>query len=309
MDFTKFNSLIELLEYFSTEEICRKHLEETRWGDEPECPHCGHKKIYKFKDGKRFKCSGCKKQFTVKVGTLFENSKVSLKKWFMAIYLNLASRKGISSMQLARQIKVTQTTAWFMLQRIRFSMDDSPEEQLEGEFEVDCCHIGGKEKNKHYNKKARFLGVSHAELKQTVFGIMQRDGQVQTFLVDGEQKELVQTIIRDRIKEGSRIISDDHTSYIGLGDYCRHQVVSHSQHQYVIDDIYTNTLEGFWGILKRGILGIFHSVSKKYLNLYLKEFCFRYNLRKRSIGEQFQCTIEKTRNKRLTHKTLTKKLA
>jgi transposase-like protein len=151
-----FSSLIELLDYFSTTKKCEEYIQVKRWGNSPICPHCEGEKIYKFSDGKRFKCGSCKKQFTVRIGTIFQDSNVPLRKWIIAMYLNTCHKKGISSYQLAKDIKVTQKTAWFMLQRIRYGLGhDTANEQLEGTVQVDETFVGGKNKNRHADKKVK----------------------------------------------------------------------------------------------------------------------------------------------------------
>jgi len=282
----KFDSLIEFSDYFKDEQTCIDYFAKKRWGDSPYCPHCGCKKIYCFSDKRRYKCSECRKQFTAKTGSLFEGTKLSLRKWFMAIYLITSHKKGISSYQLAKDLKVTQKTAWFILHRIRYGMSKGFGIRLEGDVEVDETYVGGKNKNRHWNKKVKNSQGRSIIDKTPVFGMLQRGGNVITKVIPDVRGETLQNIIKQYIKKNSRILSDEYLGYRGLEKLYEHRIVNHGAKQYVNGDIYTNTIEGFWSILKRGILGIYHQVSRKHLQKYTDEFSFRYNVKKLSEGQK-----------------------
>lgn len=305
-----FDSLIELLEYFDTELKCVSYFQNRCWENNVICPHCENEKIYKFSDGKRFKCASCKQIFTVKTGTIFEDSNLPLRKWFIAMYLATAHKKGISSHQLARDIKVTQKTAWFMLQRIRFQLGSIEEtEQLVGIVEADETFVGGKNKNRHKDKKVAQCQGRAFKDKTPILGLMERQevdyierthkvikdrtviekhvlkpSKVRCFVVPNTKTASIQPIILNNVVTNSTFISDEWMGYNGLNKYYEHFVVDHGRGQYAIGDIHSNTIEGFWTWIKRAIIGIYHSVSRKHLQLYAYEAAFRYNTRNEKQG-------------------------
>lgn len=302
-----FTSLVELIDYFNSEEKCLQYYEFIRWHDIISCPHCNCIKIYKFKDNKRYKCSGCKKQFTVRVGTIYEDSKISLRKWFIATYLLSANKKGISSYALARQIKVTQKTAWFMLHRIRhkLSAENELDNQLEGVIQLDETFVGGKNKNRHKDKK-----VEHCEgrsfkdktpvmglLQQQVYEIIERPHKVITDRVVKEkivnkqsvvvlqtvkntQAIVLQPIIWKTVHKDCILISDEWHGYRGLDYYYDHRIIDHRAKQYVdAAGNTTNAIEGLWTSFKRAYIGVYHFMSKEHLQAYANEIAYRYNTR------------------------------
>jgi transposase-like protein len=301
---TKFNSLIQLSNYLSDEDKCLQYIEEWRWKGTIHCPHCGMDKIYRFRTRKIFKCKSCNNQFSVKVGTIFEKSKVELKKWILAIYLNGANKKGISSHQLAREIEVTQKTAWFMLHRIRKALVPDTSEQLEGVVMSDETFVGGKNKNRHADKKFKNAQGRSFKDKTPVLGLMQTDGDVRCFVIGETSKEDMHPLIRQHVKVGSVFVSDEWRAYIGIEDAFQHEVVRHNKKQYLSDAGFTtNALEGFWSHLKRTIFGIYHNVTRKHLQRYVDEISFRYNTRLLKQGERFELTMSRI-NTRLTYKQL-----
>lgn len=185
----KFSNLLELTQVFNTEDKALKHLKEIRWHGKPYCPHCGNKKVYEFKDGKLYKCASCRKKFTVIVGTIFEDSKIPLRKWFIAIYLITSHKKGISSLQLSKDIGVTQKTAWFILHRLRLATKTkSFNEPLKNTVEVDETYIGGKERYKHLSKRKKKTQGRCAETKTPVLGLVERDGKIKAFKIDNVKR-------------------------------------------------------------------------------------------------------------------------
>lgn len=288
-----FKNLSDFHKAFPDEISCIEFVSEMRWNGKPVCPHCNSdKKAYKIQGGKKFKCSECRTNFTVKTGTIFEDSPISLSKWFLAIYLISSNKKGISSINLGQQIGVTQKTAWFMNHRIRFAMSNgSFESELGNVVEMDETYFGGKNKNKHNSKK--LLGTGTAN-KQAVFGMIERKGNVKAIPVIKTDGETLVPIVIDNVAKGSTVMTDEHGAYYYLGDNnYNHNVVNHTKGQYVNGAIHTNGIENFWSILKRGIYGIYHQVSPKHLHRYCNEFAFRFNSRVIENNQRFEYTFTK----------------
>lgn len=294
INFSKFNSLYSVAMYFKTESKCQQAIVESRWGDDVVCPYCGKHHCNKRADG-RWCCSQCNKNFSEKVGTIFENTKIGLRKWFMAMYLISTHKKGISSHQLARDIEVTQKTAWFILQKIRtlFSQDDST--ALVGDVECDEAYIGGREQNKHEWKKTKGTQGRSTKTKTPVFGMVQRGGKVVVVKCEKTDGATLLPIIEHFIAEGSTIHTDELNSYNGIkADKYTHKVVNHGRKEYVKGGDFTNTIEGFWATLKRMIEGVYHSITSKYLQRYIDEAVYRYNTRKTSGSECFKQMFTKS---------------
>lgn len=249
-------------------------METARWPNGIICIHCGHDVVYKIRQGKLYTCKSCRKQFTIRTGTIMEDSHIAIRKWLYAMYLISTSRKGISSIQLSKEIGVTQTSAWFMLHRIREAchMDG----QISGVIEADETYIGGKEKNRHQSKK---LGLGRGPAGKTaVLGMRSRDGEVRAEVLEDTEGKTIHKAIASNIAKGSKLYTDEHRSYEGLVDY-RHKSVNHHIGEYVRGDVHTNTVESLWALIKRGHYGTFHQWSKKHLHRYVNEFCFRLNTR------------------------------
>ena len=286
-----FKGFASFLETFKDDESCRKFLEYIFWQDKPVCSSCGHdKKIYRFKNGKTFKCPICQRKFTITVGTVFHSSHIPLKKWFIAIYLLSAHKNGISSCQLARDMEITQHNAWFMLHKIRKVIADSNhfKEMLEGIIECDETYVGGKNKNRHWDKKFKYSQGRSIVDKAPVFGILQRNGKVKVWVLKSLDGENMKRLIRDNVKAGSIICTDEYKSYRGLNRYFEHKVIDHSKGQHKVDEIYhTNNVENFWNFIKREIMGTYRKVDRFYLNRYAKEAAYRYNTRKLTDSARF----------------------
>lgn len=302
----KFDNLLSLLSYFDSEQKCIDYLALQRWGDNISCVYCNNDKVYTLKgENKRYKCASCRKQFSVKSGTVFENSKISFKTWFAAIYLVTSHKKGISSLQLMRDLGVTQKTAWFMLQRIRFALDQHNDFELDNEVEIDETYVGGKNKNRHDNKKAVNSQGRSAKDKSPVVGMVERKGKLTARQVANVQMPTLTKEIIKNVRESATIFTDEWLGYNGLKRIYDHSIVKHNQGQYVNGRIHTNTIEGFWSLLKRGIFGIYHFTSKKHLQKYVDEFVFRYNTRTSTEHERFNIFLNNS-NGRLTYNELIK---
>lgn len=286
IDLAKFNSLFDLTAYFNTEEKCKKLLREQRWGNDLACPECGSMHVYSRKDG-RFMCADCNHTFSVLSGTIFENTKIPLRKWFMAMYLISSHKKGISSVQLALDIKVTQKTAWFMLHKIRHLYGQNID-KLQGKVEMDEMYHGGKETNKHESKKTEGTQGRSTKTKTPIFGMMEREGAVMALAVENTRMETLIPIIKRYVFEHSEVFTDELSSYSKLSDNgYTHNVVHHHEKEYAVGENYTNTIEGFWGHFRRMVYGVYHYISKRYLQRYIDEQVYRWNTRKADAGVRF----------------------
>jgi transposase-like protein len=293
----KFKNLVELTTYFPDDQSCREYLEKQRWNGNPICPHCQHTTVYKFSDGKHYKCKSCRKKFTVLVGTVFEDTHVSLRKWFIAIYIFTSHKKGISSHQLAKDLGITQKSAWHLLHRIRYAFGEAEPEMMQDTVEVDETYIGGKQKGK------RGRGAAG---KTAVLGLVERNGRVYAKPVAKVDAKTLQNEIRAKVVKGSNLMTDEFLSYRGLNKDYTHRTIQHGEGIYVRGNVHTNTIEGYWSLLKRGIFGIYHQVSKKHLHRYCTEFGFRYNTRKGDEITRFDNVLAEC-DGRLMYKTLTAK--
>jgi transposase-like protein len=286
---------------YLNEDDARTYLEQLRWPNSAICPHCNSVGAYKLQpkaDSKRpvrkgvWKCKACRKQFTVTVGTIFEDSHIPIHQWLSAIQFLCASKKGMSAHQLHRMLNITYKSAWFMAHRIRYAMGQPPlTEKLQGIVEADETYIGGKARGK------RGRG---AENKTPVFSLVQRGGDVRSFKTERVTAKNLKTMIRENVDRKSTIMTDEFLAYKYLHEeFADHQTVSHGSREYVRGDVHTNTAEGYFSLLKRGIIGIYHHISPQHLGLYLAEFDFRYNSRKVEDGVRMMLAIDGTKGKRL----------
>jgi transposase-like protein len=271
-----------MMEAFPDEQTCIDHLRAIRWADGAYCPHCGSTKVYHFSDNRTHKCGDCRQRFSIKVGTIFEDTKLPLRKWFIAIWLITSHKKGVASTQLAKDLKITQKSAWFVLHRLRYAArTKSFEAPLDGDVEVDETYVGGKAKNKHGGRSGGGSGVKG---KAAVVGAVERGGRVIATTIEHVNTDSLESFVSDNVSTASRSVStDEHQGYRRIGRVYSHGVVAHTKGEFVRGNIHTQTIDGYWSQLKRQIVGIHHWVSVKHLNRYVAESSWRYN--RRSSGE------------------------
>ncbi len=281
-------------------------MEKHRWGEHPGCPHCGDMDVYRMRsrDGSRekyfrWRCRGCKRQFSVRTGTVFEDSRIPLRHWCFAFWRAATSKKGVSALEIHRQTGLSYKSSLFLLHRIRFAMAGSGNGPLSGTVEVDETYVGGKARHVRDRREAWAR-------KAPVIALVERGGDVRCLHVNDIKGETLKDAIRSNVDRGSRIMTDEAPQYRGIGDEYEggHETVKHSAYEYARGDVTTNTVEGFFSIVKRSINGIYHSVSKKHLHRYLDEYEFRYNGRGLSDGERTVAAIRGADGKRLRYRAM-----
>lgn len=312
---TQPKTLQEAVVYFSNSANCLKYVQAWRWPDGVViCPTCGSKKVKFLENQNRWQCSSHhpKRQFSVKVGTIFEDSPLGLDKWLVAMWLVANCKNGISSCEIARALGITQKTAWFMDHRIRLSMqDDVLGKKLGsggGEIEVDESFIGGKARNMHVSERKRRITGTGTKDKVAVIGILERGGKVRTSVVPNRRKSTLQAEVRKHVEAGAALYTDALLSYEGLASEYAHQAIDHAV-QYVDGRVHTNGLENFWSLLKRGVAGTYVSVEPFHLFRYLDVQAFRFNNRKATDSDRFNMALSGILGRRVTYKELTGKEA
>lgn len=300
---TNIKSIVALVKTFPNDEVCIKYLEKLYWSDgNPVSPFDPTSEVYKCKNN-RYRCKNTGKYFKVTTGTIFENTKINLTAWFLAIWFVTCHKPGISSYQLARDIGVTQKTAWYMLQKIRAQMFVTNESKLEGEVEVDETYIGGKNKNRHWDKKVpHSQGRSHKD-KTTVVGLIERGGMLVAKVTKDTTSKTLSTLIKQHVDPSAILYTDENGAYDQIGKVYERYFVDHSKHLYGIDNITSNRIEASWTHLKRMVIGTYRKTSKKYLQKYVDEFVFRYNLRDVSDSDKFNLLLC-CADTRVTHKQI-----
>jgi transposase-like protein len=301
---TEFSSIIELIQKFPTEQHCIEHLEAIRWNGNVVSPFAENSKVYKCA-GNKYKCKETGKYFNVRTATIFEDTKMPLQKWFMALYLFSSHKKGISSHQLAKDLDITQKSAWFVLHRLRYAFNHPAfKAQLGNVVEADETFIGGKEANKHADKKIEGAQGRNVKGKMPIVGMVERGGNVIAQHITDIQGDTIQSVVKTNVVKGAHLMTDEWNAYQGLRGYYVHRYIKHSAKQYVNGMVHTNTIEGFWSQLKRGIDGIYHWVSFKHLQSYVNEYSLRYNSRKINENNRFNLVLANMVG-RLTYKELT----
>ncbi len=303
-------TLQEAILYFSVPENCLKYLVFRRpeWKNGVVCPTCGSDKVGFLKNQLRWQCSNRhpKRQFSVKVGTIMEDSPMGLDTWLPAIWMLQNAKNGISSCEIARALDITQKSAWFMLHRIRLAQQGKQGGKLGGEVEIDETFIGGKSRNMHKAKRERVITGTGGKDKTVVMGMMERGGNVRAMVVDGRRKKELQKNVREHVEAGAAIFTDELLSYDGLSEDYKHAVINHSV-EYANGNVHTNGMENFWSLLKRGLHGTYISVEPYHLFRYIDEQACRFNTRRMTDGKRFESVVSEISGKRLTYAELTGK--
>lgn len=295
-------SLYDFFEAFPDEQSAIDHLRSIRWKAGAFCPYCKSKRVMHFSDNRTHKCHDCRQRFSIKVGTIFEDTKLPLRKWFAAVWLITSHKKGIASTQLAKDLKITQKSAWFVLHRLRYaSKTKSFDRPLSGVVELDETYFGGKEHNKHKSKRS---GKSGKQGKAIVFGLVERGGQIRARKINTLSARMVGGRIIDNVAPGTALMTDEMAAYKGLNIPYPIWSVNHSKGEYVRFAAHTNTIEGAWGLFKRQVYGIHHHISVKHLDAYLGEMCYRYSRRDMEEGTRVNDLLSQVEG-RLTYKALT----
>jgi transposase-like protein len=306
-------TLQEAIIYFADADNCRRYMVAHRWPDGVVCPTCGRVDVTFLATQNKWQCKSAhaKRQFSAKVGTIFEDSPLGLEKWLPAVWLIAGAKNGISSMEVHRALGVTQKTAWFMLHRIRKAMQSGSILKIGGnggEVEVDETFIGGKSRNMHISKRERRITGTGGKDKTAVIGLLERGGNVRTAIISSRKKAVLHAEVQKHVEAGAALYTDALMSYNGLGSEYAHAVVDHAI-EYVNGRVHTNGLENFWSLLKRGISGTYVSVEPFHLFRYLDEQSFRYNNRKNmNDADRFSAVLSQVTGKRLTYAEVTGKV-
>jgi transposase-like protein len=315
----EIKTLQQAIQHFSDEQTCIDTVAAVRWPDGTVCPACGHKEHYYLKTQKRWKCKDCNRQFSVKLGTIFEDSPIHLSKWLLAMWMIANCKNGVSSYEIHRAIGVTQKSAWFMLHRLRLAMQQGSIMKFGGgggHVEVDETYIGGKARFMHKNKRAKMTAPGMAKgaaNKAIVAGFFERGTRkVRTQVIPDRDKSTFHTMVKENVEFGSYLSTDDCHSYWGLDKEYIHKIVDHAE-RYVDGQVHTNSLENFWSLLKRGLKGTYVAVEPYHLFRYLDEQCFRFNNRGNKEnpihdGQRFEILLSQIAGKRLTFAEVTGKV-
>jgi transposase-like protein len=307
-------TLVDAVKYFSDEQVCIDEVAAMRWPDgEIACMGCGEiGNMLWLANQKRWKCRGCKKQFSVKVGTIFHDSPLGLDKWMVAMWMLANCRNGVSSCEMARTLGITQKSAWHMMHRIRKVMTDNNSGKLGGNapVEIDETFVGGKMKNMHKSRRVKSLSYQGGNGKAIVLGMLERGGKVRAGVIESRHRNTMQPPIHENVEAGSHVITDELTTYQFVAhDTYIHEIINHVE-GYVREHVHTNGIENFWSCLKRGLNGTYVSVEPFHLDRYVDEQVFRFNLRhKHTDASRFKAVLKDIVGRRLTYAELTGKTA
>lgn len=311
----KPKTLQQAIKYFSDEQVCIDTVAALRWPNGPVCPKCGANQHYYLATQKRWKCKKCVKQFSVKVGTIFEDSAITLDKWLIALWMLVNCKNGISSYEVGRDLGITQKSAWFVLHRLRLALQTGSMRNLGGSgnpVEVDETFIGGAARNMHRDKHRRRITETGSKDKTAVLGFLERKGEVRAEMVPNRRRKLLHGKIGEHVAPGSPVYTDNFMSYAMLPSHYDHKVIDHAE-KYVDGQVHTNGLENFWSLLKRGLKGTYISTEPFHLFRYLDEQVFRFNNRGSkenpvNDGDRFQLALSQIAGKRLTYSEVTGKV-
>lgn len=304
-----FKSLADMQAAFPDENACINHFRTLRWPDAEQipCPHCGVVgKHYTLKDNTH-KCRDCRRKFTVRNGTIFEDSKIELRKWFVAIFLMTSHKKGISSCQLARDIGVTQKTAWFMLHRIRNAAmtQEFNTPPLSGTVEIDECFVGPNPRFQHADKRAALQGKGKLyKNKKIVYGMLQRGGSLRLYFIPGTKQKTTIPLVTRNVARGTRIMTDESSRNAWMSVSYAHEYINHSLGQYVRGDVTTNGIEGVFSHFRRTMVGTYHKCDVAHLDRYLQMFAFRWNSRTDGESDRMNALLRSTQGRYISYKTL-----
>jgi transposase-like protein len=278
-------NILEVITRFPDQEACINHLEALRWQNKPQCPYCKSEQSTKRVGTQRHQCNSCNRSYSVLVGTIFEDTKLALPKWFLGISIILNAKKGLSSRQLSRDLGINRNTAWYLQMRIRKAMQEGDDQDLfNGIVEIDETYIGGAKANhskkKRQERRDNGLQITGMQDKQAVIGLLERAGRIKLQVLEKAHGKTIKPIIEQTVNKDASLVTDGFGAYAGLDkQYKEHHVLNKEKEEYVKGEYHTNTLEGFWTLLKRGIYGQYHKVSAGHLQAYLNEFTFKYNHR------------------------------
>jgi transposase-like protein len=312
MELTAQKTLVDAIRFFSDEQNCIDTVAAMRWPDgKPTCPHCQSQKNYWLATQRRWKCAKCRKQFSVKVGTIFEDSALSLDKWLVAMWMLVNCKNGVSSYEIMRDLKVTQKSAWFMLQRLRLVLEDEGDGKLAAVVQIDESFFGGKVKNMHKSKRPKNVSLKGGNTKAIVLGMLERGGRVRARIIADRTRKSIEPVLKEHIEDGATIHTDEFSVYARLNNRYIHEVVNHAE-TYVKNHVHTNGIENFWSLLKRGLNGTYISVEPFHLFRYVGEQVFRYNNRATKDNpltdvDRFGLALSQIAGKRLTYAQVTGK--
>ncbi len=294
-------TLQEAIIYFSDLDTCTTFMAMIRWPDGVTCPYCAGKAVSYLSSRRIWKCMSktCHKQFSVKVGTVMEDSPIKLDKWLAAVWMITNAKNGISSCEISRALGVTQKSAWFLLHRVRLAMQSGTFEKLSGQVEVDETYIGGLARNMHRSDRGRKITGTGGSGKVAVMGLLERNGKVRAKVIANANQATLHGEVREHVEQGAELFTDGWKGYSGLHNDYVHQVIDHAE-KYVDGQIHTNGIENFWSLLKRGIKGTYVSVEPFHLFRYLDEQTFRFNTRKGKDADRFMEAVGSIAGKRLT---------